>query len=97
MKYPKWPIYAKSLHKTELSNFTKNEIVLSPMHGAPPTCPNVGGNGDRLRSLTRRWQLHLTQLKYIPATLLVSQEGGASIYFTVLHWYQRSGMALRGF
>ena len=34
MKYPKWPIYAKSLHKTELSNFTKNKIVLSPMHGA---------------------------------------------------------------
>ena len=24
MKYPKWPIYAISLHKTELSNFTKN-------------------------------------------------------------------------
>ena len=33
MKYPKWPIYAISLHKMELSNFTKNEIVLSPMHG----------------------------------------------------------------
>ena len=33
MKYPKWPIYAISVHKTELSNLTKNEIVLSPMHG----------------------------------------------------------------
>ena len=31
IKYPKWPIYAKSVHKTELSNLTKNEIVLPPM------------------------------------------------------------------
>ena len=36
IKYPKWPIYAKSVHKTELSNLTKNEIVLRPKHGAPP-------------------------------------------------------------
>ena len=35
IKYPKWPIYAKSVHKTELSNLTKNEIVLRPKHGAP--------------------------------------------------------------
>ena len=36
MKYLKWPIYATKVHKTELSNFTKNEIVLHPKHGAPP-------------------------------------------------------------
>ena len=35
IKYPKWPIYAKSVHKRELSNLTKNEIVLRPKHGAP--------------------------------------------------------------
>ena len=35
-KYHKWPIYASSVHKTELSNLTKNEIVLPPKHGAPP-------------------------------------------------------------
>lgn len=42
----------------------------------PPSnqAAQIGGNGDRLRSLTRRRQLHLTQLKYIPATLL-TQEG----------------------
>ena len=33
MKYPKWLIYAASVRKTELSNFTKNEIVLPPKHG----------------------------------------------------------------
>ena len=26
-------MYAKSVHKTELSNLTKNEIVLRPKHG----------------------------------------------------------------
>ena len=39
IKYPKWPIYAKSVHKTELSNLTKNEIVLRPKHG--------GGGGSK--------------------------------------------------
>ena len=41
MKYPKWLIYATSVQKTELSNLTKNEIVLPPKHGAPPygQCP----------------------------------------------------------
>ena len=33
IKYPKWLIYATSIHKTELSNLTKNEIVLRPKHG----------------------------------------------------------------
>ena len=33
MKYPKWPIYASGVHKTELSNLTKNIIVLPPKHG----------------------------------------------------------------
>ena len=36
MKYPKWPIYTTTLHKKELSNLTKNEIVLPPKHGNPP-------------------------------------------------------------
>ena len=35
-KSAKWPIYASSVHKTELSNLTKNKIVLCPKHGAPP-------------------------------------------------------------
>ena len=35
IKYPEWLIYATSIHKTELSNLTKNEIVLRPKHGAP--------------------------------------------------------------
>ena len=30
MKYLKWPIYATSEQKTELSNLAKNEIVLPP-------------------------------------------------------------------
>ena len=34
MKYPKWLIYATSIHKTELSNLTKKDIVLRPKHGA---------------------------------------------------------------
>ena len=33
MKYPKWLIYASGVHKTELSNLTKNLIVLPPKHG----------------------------------------------------------------
>ena len=37
IKYPERLIYATSKHKTELSNLTKNEIVLPPKHGAPPT------------------------------------------------------------
>ena len=37
IKYPEWLIYATTIHKTELSNLTKNEIVLPPKHGAPPT------------------------------------------------------------
>ena len=41
MKYPKWPIYATSEQKTELSNLAKNEIVLRPKHGAPPPLNNV--------------------------------------------------------
>ena len=46
MKYPKWPIYATSVQKTELSNLTKNKIVLPPKHG--------GGweGGRRQNSLT---------------------------------------------
>ena len=40
IKYPKWPIYAKSVHKTELSNLTKNEIVLRPKHGGGGPTPN---------------------------------------------------------
>ena len=32
-------MYAKSVHKTELSNLTKNEIVLRPKHGAPLPSP----------------------------------------------------------
>ena len=32
-KYPKWPIYATSVQKAELSNLTKNEIVLPTKHG----------------------------------------------------------------
>ena len=35
MKYPKWLIYAWSVHKAELLKFTKNEFVLRPKHGAP--------------------------------------------------------------
>ena len=35
MKYPKWPIYATSVKKTELSNLTENGIVLPQKHGAP--------------------------------------------------------------
>ena len=33
MEYPKWPLYATSVHKAELSNLTKNEIVLPPKQG----------------------------------------------------------------
>ena len=33
IKYPKWPIHAKSVHKTEISNLTKNEIVPHSKHG----------------------------------------------------------------
>ena len=36
MKYLKWLTYATKVHKTKLSNFTKNEIVLHPKHGVPP-------------------------------------------------------------
>ena len=32
-KSAKWPIYASSVHKTQLSNLTKIEIVLPPKHG----------------------------------------------------------------
>ena len=35
IKYRKWLLYATSIHKTELSNLTKNEIVLRPKHGKP--------------------------------------------------------------
>ena len=31
MEYPKWPLYATSVHKAEL--LTKNEIVLPPKQG----------------------------------------------------------------
>ena len=36
MKHPKWPIYATSVQKQELSNLTKNEIVLPSKHGGGP-------------------------------------------------------------
>ena len=50
----------------------------------PPKLTKMGGGGDALLSLARWRQVHLTQLKYIPATL-VTQEGGTGIYFT-LQW-----------
>ena len=40
MKYSEWTIYATSLHKMELPNLTKNEIVLPPKHGGG------GGGGE---------------------------------------------------
>ena len=43
MKYPKWPIYAASVQKTELSNLTKNKIVLPPKHGG-------GWEGGRIQN-----------------------------------------------
>ena len=53
MKYPKWLIFATSVKKTELSNLTKNEIVLPPKHGAPPpirkACLFLGGRKKILR------------------------------------------------
>ena len=59
IKYPKWLIYATSIHKTELSNLTKNEIVLRPKHGAPPLSPNLDNFFERQK---RRFKWHLKWL-----------------------------------